>query len=303
MKHIGFRIRPSHCLVAIALVLVGCASRTPAPVVGREGQVATVAGKDVHVVKSGDTLYSIAREHNMDHRELIALNGIENPNQIAVGLVLKLRPPAGAAATPVTAPGVVAQPIAVDPGVEKRPLGGEVASGVNTDTLKREPKAGKEPYSEQALALAQGPAVLKTTEPVKTEAKPAETAPAAAGEERTWLWPAGGKVLSNFGENGSKGVDVAGQRGEPVIAAHDGKVILASNTLRGYGNMVIVKHSETLISVYAHNSKLFVKEGEKVNRGQKIAEMGNSDADRVKLHFEVRVQGKPVDPMKYLPAR
>ena len=96
---------------------------------------------------------------------------------------------------------------------------------------------------------------------------------------------------------------MAGKSGDPVLAAEEGKVILANNTLRGYGNMIVVKHSATLISVYAHNSKMLVKEGQNVTKGQKIAEMGNTDADQVKLHFEVRLQGKPVDPLKYLPPR
>ena len=109
-------------------------------------------------------------------------------------------------------------------------------------------------------------------------------------------------MLGHFG-NGNKGVDVSGKHGDPVIAAQDGKVIIANNALRGYGNMVIIKHADNLVSVYAHNSKLLVKEGQQVSKGQKIAEMGNTDADRVKLHFEIRTQGRPVDPMKYLPAR
>ena len=327
MKDIGLKLRPGFrhfCLIVITLILAGCASRTPAPVVGPSGQATQTADKDMYTVKSGDTLYSIAREHNMDHRELIALNGIENPNQIAVGHTLRLRPQTSAGTMDTAGTGVVTQPIAIDQGVDRRPLtGGETSTTAPvTDsasaTLKREPKAGKEPYSEQALAQAQqGPLVPRTTEPAPAttppspESKPPETSQPAADNKATtppaggqsWSWPASGQVLSNFGSSGNKGVDIAGQRGEAVIAAEGGRVILASNTLRGYGNMVIVKHSDTLISVYAHNSKLLVKEGEQVRKGQKIAEMGNSDADRVKLHFEVREQGKPVDPMKYLPTR
>ena len=126
---------------------------------------------------------------------------------------------------------------------------------------------------------------------------------APVAEVRTWVWPVSGKVIGTYGENGNKGLDVAGKSGDPVLAAEEGKVILANNTLRGYGNMIVVKHSATLISVYAHNSKMLVKEGQNVTKGQKIAEMGNTDADQVKLHFEVRLQGKPVDPLKYLPPR
>ncbi len=296
-------------LLAAALVLTGCASHTPAPVVGHDGQPVAVPGgaapKDIYTVKSGDTLYSIAREHGMDHRELIAMNGIENPNHIAVGRVLKIKPQ-GVASSNET---VVAKPIAVAPVVEQRPLAGGAAptpgaSGANTEMLKREPLAGKQPYSEQALAQAQNRDAPKGAEaaPALVPAKPAEAPPPVA-EEHNWVWPASGKIIANYGTNGAKGLGIAGKTGDAVAAAADGKVILANNTLRGYGNMIIVKHSATLISVYAHNSKMLVKEGQNVSKGQKIAEMGNSDADQVKLHFEVRLQGKPVDPLKYLPAR
>lgn len=296
------------CLLAAALVLAGCATRTPAPVVGSDGQPVVLpapAAKDTYTVKSGDTLYSIAREHGMDHRELIAMNGIENPNYITVGRVLKIK--SKDAATTTSGEAVVAQPIVVAPVVEQRPLSGgsaETASGANTELLKREPQAGKVAYSDQALAQAQHPEAAKGAGVVapSQEPKPAEP-PAPAVEVRNWVWPVNGKVISNYGENGNKGLDVAGKSGDPVLAAEEGKVILASNTLRGYGNMIVVKHSATLISVYAHNSKMLVKEGQNVTKGQKIAEMGNTDADQVKLHFEVRLQGKPVDPLKYLPTR
>ena len=297
-----------------ALLLSACASHTPAPVVERTAPSAASAAqkpasRDTYTVKSGDTLYSIAREHGMDHRELIAMNNIENPNYITVGRVLKVKP--AAAATPTEA--VVAKPIALAPVVEQRPLNGNGATpqapagsaGSNTDTLKREPLAGKIPYSDQALAGSQSPEAPKTAEtppPAVAAAKPAET-PAPASNERQWLWPNNGKVIATYGDNGSKGLDIAGKTGDPVLAVEEGKVILANNTLRGYGNMIVVKHSSTLISVYAHNSKMLVKEGQSVTRGQKIAEMGNTDADQVKLHFEVRLQGKPVDPLKYLPPR
>ncbi|WP_245715574.1 peptidoglycan DD-metalloendopeptidase family protein [Propionivibrio dicarboxylicus] len=299
--------------IAFALALAGCTSNTPAPVVGREGMpVASVPAatkaRDTYVVKSGDTLYNIAREHGMDYRELIALNAIENPNQIAVGRTLKVRPQAGGAsaatATAVTSPVVMAQPIAVEPLVEKRPL---AASG-NTDMLKREPRAGKEPYSDRALAEAQGqPGVKPEAAPAPTSGaaeKPAETkAPEVGGDEVAWIWPADGKTIGTYSENGSKGVDIAGKAGDPVLAASDGRVVYSGTGLRGYGKLVILKHNNTYLSAYAHNQTILVKEGQSVTKGQKIAEMGSSDADQVKLHFEVRRLGKPVDPMKYLPAR
>jgi lipoprotein NlpD len=118
-----------------------------------------------------------------------------------------------------------------------------------------------------------------------------------------WQWPAPGKVIEGFDETRNKGIDIAGNDGDPVLAAADGEVVYVGAALRGYGNLVIVKHSEEFISAYAHNKQILVKQGQAVKRGQRIAEIGRSDADRTKLHFEIRRQGKPVDPLKYLPAR
>ncbi len=118
-----------------------------------------------------------------------------------------------------------------------------------------------------------------------------------------WQWPAPGKVLETFDETRNKGIDIAGNDGDPVSAAADGEVVYVGSALRGYGNLVIVKHNEEFISAYAHNRQILVKQGQAVKRGQRIAEFGRSDADRVKLHFEIRRQGKPVDPLRYLPAR
>jgi murein DD-endopeptidase MepM/ murein hydrolase activator NlpD len=127
--------------------------------------------------------------------------------------------------------------------------------------------------------------------------------PSAGADDVPWIWPASGKVIGQFSEAGSKGLDIGGKAGDAVIAAGDGKVVYAGTGLRGYGKLIIVKHNATFLSAYAHNQNLLVKEGQTVSKGQKIAEMGNTDADQVKLHFEVRRQGKPVDPMKYLPPR
>ena len=118
-----------------------------------------------------------------------------------------------------------------------------------------------------------------------------------------WIWPAQGAQLAGFDEVKNKGIDIAGRAGDAVLASADGRVVYSGAGLRGYGNLIILKHNNTYLTAYAHNQSLLVKEDQSVRKGQKIAEMGSSDADRVKLHFEIRRQGKPVDPLKYLPAR
>ena len=131
----------------------------------------------------------------------------------------------------------------------------------------------------------------------------ASSSQSAVAEDIGLAWPANGQLIAGFDEAKNKGIDIAGKLGDPVLAAADGQVVYAGAGLRGYGNLVIVKHNNTYLTAYAHNQRLLVKEDQKIRRGEKIAEMGSSDADRVKLHFEVRRQGKPVDPAKYLPAR
>jgi lipoprotein NlpD len=329
MKELGIFSRHSGALALSALlVLAGCASKSPAPTGDRGGQAATagasVASKDLYTVKRGDTLYSIALDHGLDYRELVAWNNIDNPNRILVGQSLRVRAPGAAAATEA----VVVRPISTGTAVEQRSLGSSSAA----DLLKREPRAGKEPYSEQALARAQAQAVDPVTvTPVvarpeaKPEAKP-ETSPAArveakpearpesrpdasagdaasGSEDVAWIWPASGKLIATFSEGGNKGIDIGGKAGDSVLAAGGGKVVYSGTGLRGYGKLVIVKHNNTYLTAYAHNQNVLVKEGQSVSKGQKIAEMGNTDADQVKLHFEIRRQGKPVDPLKHLPQR
>jgi len=313
-KRFSFSTIGRVCLWGVATVmagtLAGCASNFPAPVVDRGGAtVATVASPSTYTVKPGDTLYSIARDLGMDHRELIALNNIENPNQISVGRVLRIRTAVASSA----ADGVTTAPVTSDV-VTVRPIDGALPADGSTmaadsATLKREPKVGKLPYSDETLAMVQAEeqqkAVAVAPQATEPEPKPAEkpAESAATGDEVPWVWPANGKIVGTFSENGSKGIDIAGKAGDPVIAAGDGKVVYSGTGLRGYGKLVIVKHNNVYLSAYAHNQNILVKEGQVVAKGQKIAEMGNSDADQVKLHFEVRRQGKPVDPLKHLPPR
>lgn len=253
-------------------------------------------------VQKGDTLYSIALDNGQDYREVAEWNSLPDPSQIKVGQVLRVIPP-GTVPVPDDGDAVaVARPIGDAGGVEQAPLDGAkpVAPGLRTA-----PKGGKLPYSEAALAAAAAPVALAPAAPAARPAASAASGSAVAptGGAPRWLWPAEGKLIGTFGGSGNKGVDIAGKAGDAVKAAGEGKVVYSGTGLRGYGQMVIVKHDAEYLTAYAHNRKILVKEGQAVKRGERIAEMGDSDAEQVKLHFELRRRGKPVDPLKYLPAR
>lgn len=294
---------------AMLAALSGCSTTVRAPVIDRlpaqpsakaAAQVKTPDGRSAsYVVQKGDTLYSVALEHGQDYKDLAQWNGIQAPYTIRIGQTLRMVPPQDEVATPL-------KPM---PALQATPLPATEAA------LKTAPKALKLPYSEQALAqLEQGaqsaapitapkPEAAKA-EPPKPAAVPEPVKPNAGDEEEKidWGWPAEGKILANFNDNGNaKGIDIGGSLGQPVLAAAAGKVVHTGSTLRGYGKLIIIKHNTNYFSVYAHNNQILVREGQMVVKGQKIAEMGNSDADRVKLHFEIRRLGKPVDPLKYLP--
>lgn len=289
--------------VLLLPVLGGCANYAPAPVIERSGAPRAAnalpanAEAGMYAVKKGDTLYSIALDHGHDYKDVAAWNNLDNPDLIKIGQPLRVTPPDSGAPVAVSKPVSSSAPIEVKP----------VADGGNTDALKREPKGGKAAYSEDALARAQqnaGGEKPAAAEPAPGEQSATEKAgAAAAGNEVEWLWPANGKLLAPFAEGSSKGMDIAGKTGDPVLAAAGGVVSYAGTGLRGYGNLVVLRHNATWLSVYAHNSKILVKEKQAVTRGQKIAEMGSSDTESPRLHFEIRQQGKPVDPQKILPVR
>ncbi|HUL97622.1 MAG TPA: peptidoglycan DD-metalloendopeptidase family protein [Usitatibacter sp.] len=320
-------------LVLVAAVAAACAAPRPAPVIERAPLPAPPPvvqappppppepEKPVptHTVKRGETLVGIALQYGLDYRDLVAWNNVTNPNRIEVGQVLVLAAPAGApaVAAPLNPPGgPVTTPLAQPgPPIEARPL-------ANTAATKVEPRASKVPFSDRALAQMTAPdaggspvgaappempapGVAPPAPPVEppAAAKPPEPEKPAGtdNEDVDWTWPVKGKVLAPFSE-ATKGMDIAGKKGAPVLAAASGRVVYAGVGLRGYGKLVIIKHNNTWLSAYAHNDNILVKEQQDVRKGQKIAEMGSTDADTVKLHFEVRRQGKPVDPAKYLPA-
>lgn len=276
------------CLFALGLA--ACASRSPAPIVDRSGGAtrtapappaaatapavpATAAPRDAartYTVQRGDTLRSIAASQGVSVADLVRWNALANPNQIEVGQVLRLGPPR--AAEVAAASGAVASTAPVSPAgsVEARPLDAPApAPGVGTARLQP-PKPVDVPRPEAGIELA---------------------------------WPAKGPILEGFGDGRNKGVDIGGKEGDPVLAAADGDVFYVGASLPQYGNLVIIKHPDDFITVYAHNRTVLVKQGQGVKRGQQVAEMGKSGTDRTKLHFELRRQGTPIDPMRYLPTR
>lgn len=304
-----------YCWWFVCLLLAACESSPPAPVIDRLPQtkpatstakpVTGLPGKDwrpdTYTVKKGDNLLRIGLEFGYDYKEIAAVNNIPPPYTIKVGQVLNFAPLKPKTATETTTgDGVVVSTIKTEPSVTEttNASAGNTPSAVTP--VLNEPKATREPYSLEAM---------NRPVPKLTEAKPAETKPAdsKASEAKPvddeaigWVWPTQGKVIGNFNESSNKGIDIAGNSGQTINAAAAGKVIYTGSDLRGYGKLVIVKHNKTYLSVYAHNSKILVKEGQTVQGGQKIAEMGNTDSNTVKLHFEIRRQGKSVDPAKYL---
>ena len=263
-----------------AMVLSGCANKNrPAPVEDRSPNAARAPAKMVasadnagkpgyYSVKSGDTLIRIGMDNGQSWRDIARWNNIENPNLIETGQVLRVTPPeeTGVVVRPVSSTNVVTSP----------------APASNTASVRPPASAANPPNaSTPTNNLANSDSAEDTV---------------------SFQWPTRGNVLAGFDEVKNKGIDIAGKAGDPVLAAADGKVVYAGSGLRGYGNLVILKHNNTYLTAYAHNQSLLVKEDQAIKRGQKIAEMGNSDADQVKLHFEIRRQGKPVDPAKYLPA-
>ncbi len=309
----------------------------PKPPVAQVAPVPGATTDTYYTVKRGDTLYSIALDHGADPRDVREWNRLESADRLQPGQVLRVTPPDKQPAPAVQvgaargAGGADARPIESRPldsrtpesraldtrGVPVRPADAKPAPGASVAAMKSEPKAVKLPYSSENLAMlqrpeqapAQGaPTPAPAAAPIaRVDPKPAaaSTAPPASepreGDAIEFIWPARGKILTGFSEPTSKGVDIAGKAGDPVVAAASGRVIYIGTGIRGYGKLIVIKHDNNFNSVYAHNREILVKQDQAVARGQKIAELGDTDADSPKLHFEIRKSGKPVDPVKYLP--
>lgn len=233
------------------------------------------AGKPgYYTVKPGDTLIRIGLDNGQSWKDIARWNMLDNPNVIEVGQVLRVISP---------------NAVALEAGVTTRP----VASSSIIPLLVPAP-----PAASASSGPTSAPSVIKPLTPT-----PVAPATGAGEDDIAFIWPTSGVLIAGFDEAKNKGLDLGGKTGDAVLAAADGRVVYAGAGLRGYGNLLILKHNNTYLTAYAHNQTLLVKEDQSVRKGQKIAEMGSSDADRVKLHFEIRRQGKPVDPAKYLPNR
>lgn len=258
---------PATAAATLAPVAVEPSPANTKPLPGIEN-----AGKPgYYTVKPGDTLIRIGLDHGQSARDIARWSAVENPNRIEIGQVLRVAPPAST--------GVVTRPV----------------SQGNVAPVSAAPAAVAPSSIAQSGTASQAPA---------SSASSTAAVPVTNGDdELVWIWPSAGSVIAGFDESRNKGLDIGGAAGDAVVAAADGRVVYVGAGLRGYGNLIILKHNNSYLTAYAHNQTLLIKEDQTVRKGQKIAEMGSSDADRVKLHFEIRRQGKPVDPARYLPPR
>ena len=264
-------------VVLAGFILAGCstqANRAPVEDRGQSSSSSSVDSKPLpgaenagkpgyYTIKPGDTLIKVGLEHGQSWKDIARWSNLDNPNVIEVGHVVRVVPP-----------------------------GRDVASA---------PSSGG---GRVVAPVVVGGGSAASSTPAPAPAPSSSPAPAAKGaDDVDFIWPASGSLIAGFDEQRNKGYDISGKAGDSVVAAADGRVVYAGAGLRGYGNLIILKHNNTYLTAYAHNQSLLVKEDQSVKKGQKIAEMGSTDADRVKLHFEVRRQGKPVDPSRYLPSR
>lgn len=289
---------------AVLILLSGCTSRYPAPVSNVNSNYGTAERGSYrgsyYMVKKGDTLYFISYVTDKDVKDLIAYNDLKSPYLIHPGQKLELWQPKYSA--PVYGKSSK-HTDASDPKITSVP---PVITPYKSTSSKSKPQSGANPKAEAE----------KKVQSKKVDNKKSEEYSRSSGKQNvnknsqakltkvnSWLWPTKGRVISKFSnaERGNKGIDIAGQRGQQVVSTAKGVVVYSGNALKGYGNLIIIKHNEDYLSAYAHNERLFVKEGQSIKAGQKIALMGSSGSDSVRLHFEIRYKGKSVNPQRYLP--
>ncbi|HFZ8995449.1 TPA: murein hydrolase activator NlpD [Citrobacter freundii] len=261
-------------------------------------------GGSTYTVKKGDTLFYIAWITGNDFRDLAERNNVQPPYSLNVGQTLQV---GNASGTPITGGNAITQADAAEQGVVTKPAQNSSAVVASKPTITYSEDSGEQsankmlPNNKPTGTVVTAPA---TTTTVSTTA-PTASSTSTSAPISTWLWPTDGKVIESFGasEGGNKGIDIAGSKGQAIIATADGRVVYAGNALRGYGNLIIIKHNDDYLSAYAHNDTMLVREQQEVKAGQKIATMGSTGTSSTRLHFEIRYKGKSVNPLRYLPQR
>ena len=262
------------------------------------------AGGSTYTVKHGDTLFYIAWITGNDFRDLAQRNNVQAPYALEVGQTLQVGNATGTPLTPgntVSAADVTAQNNSVKPAQKSTTV---VASQpvITYSEDSGEQSANKMlPNNKPATSTVTAP----VTAPTASTTIPTASSTSTSSPISSWRWPTDGKIIENFSgtDGGNKGIDIAGSKGQAIVATADGRVVYAGNALRGYGNLIIIKHNDDYLSAYAHNDTMLVREQQDVKAGQKIATMGSTGTSSTRLHFEIRYKGKSVNPLQYLPQR
>ena len=293
-------VRSGVIAILAGIALFACSSG-PAPVEDRNARTSRdvrPAAQGMHRVQQGDTLYSIAFRYGLDWKDVAAWNDVARPYTIYPGQDLRLTATSRQANAQTA---ITTRPAGKPPAATTRPV--DTGASKTTSTAPSQPPAS-EPRSGTSTT------VTSTRTPTPAPSTPADSRPAQppAGPLKTpdrWLWPTEGRLLSRFstGDASRKGIDIGGQEGQAVIASAAGEVVYSGSGLIGFGELIIIKHSDSMLTAYAHNKRRLVQEGDRVAAGGNIAEMGKNDQEQTMLHFELRIDGKPVDPLKYLPPR
>lgn len=264
-------------------------------------------GGSTYTVKRGDTLFYIAWVTGNDFRDLAQRNNVAEPYALNVGQVLQV---GSASGQPITGNNAVAQASeqasTASPGLVSKPAQNSSAVVASQPTITYSEDSGEQsankmlPNNKPAT-----PVTAPVTAPVVSSTQPTASSTSTSSPISSWRWPTDGKIIENFsgGDGGNKGIDIAGSKGQAIVATADGRVVYAGNALRGYGNLIIIKHNDDYLSAYAHNDTMLVREQQEIKAGQKIATMGSTGTSSTRLHFEIRYKGKSVNPLQYLPQR
>ncbi|WLI79049.1 murein hydrolase activator NlpD [Kosakonia sp. H02] len=260
-------------------------------------------GGSTYTVKRGDTLFYIAWITGNDFRDLAQRNNVAAPYALNVGQTLQV---GNASGTPITGGNAITQADASAQGIVSKTAQNSTAVVASKPTITYSEDSGEQPANKMLPNnKPAAPVTAPVTAPAVSATEPTVSSTTTSSPIATWRWPTEGKVIDNFSatEGGNKGVDISGSKGQAIVATADGRVVYAGNALRGYGNLIIIKHNDDYLSAYAHNDTMLVREQQEVKAGQKIATMGSTGTSSTRLHFEIRYKGKSVNPLRYLPQR